>query len=284
LFVCLFVCLSRIEWATFPDFRDMVFYDFLTVSGGAPFRYEINGLVRGTTYWVRVKARNSQGFGGYQVSTPTSEYPRELPSAPTKVRLLSTSGRVGDGKLTVAWDSPATNGGDEVTHYVIRWDIYQQFNSLNVLPEKGEVVVARADTSSHTISGLVPGKGYWVTVGARNKVGTRFLSAPLAAVPALRKCAIVLAAQPCWLCSLLVALSVCCSRNSWQAVLCEPGRTSDLSVHIVHRCDVEPALGAFPWRVLLWWWHGIHWGERVSSHYGPGHGGGRWRSHYNVHH
>jgi hypothetical protein len=63
----------RIEWATYSDFRDMVYYDFLTVSGGSPFRYEINGLQRGQVYYVRVKARNSQGFGGYQTSVPASE-------------------------------------------------------------------------------------------------------------------------------------------------------------------------------------------------------------------
>lgn len=65
--------LYRIEWATYSDFRDMVYYDFLTVSGGSPFRYEINGLQRGQVYYVRVKARNSQGFGGYQTSVPASE-------------------------------------------------------------------------------------------------------------------------------------------------------------------------------------------------------------------
>lgn len=165
----------------------MAYNDFLTVSGGSPFRYEINGLARGTVYYVRVKARNSQGFGPYQVSVPSAEYPRELPSAPTSTELVVTSGRVGDGKLTVTWAMPVSNGGDEVTAFVVKWDVYPQFNSLNLLPEKGQVSVAVTDSMSYTISNLVVGKAYWVSVGATNKVGTRFISTPMDAVPALRK-------------------------------------------------------------------------------------------------
>ena len=175
----------------------MQYYDFLTVSGGSPFRYEINGLTRGQVYYVRVKAKNSQGFGGYQVSTPTTEYPRELPSAPTDARVSVTSGRIGDGKLTVSWGMPAVNGGDEVTAFVVKWDVYPQFNSLNVLPEKGNQTVLITNSMSYTISNLVPGKVYYITVGAVNKVGTRFISQALRAAPSLRTLRVAVFASCC---------------------------------------------------------------------------------------
>lgn len=180
----LFVC--SIEWATYPDWSDVAYYDFLTVSGGSPFRYEINGLSMGIVYYVRVAARNSQGFGGYQTSVPASEYPRQLASAPTNVVVVATSGKPGDGKLTVAWSAPTCNGGDEVTAYAVKWDVFPQFNSLNVLPQKGNATLLATQTSSYTISGLVPGKLYYISVGAINKVGTRFLAAPVSLAPSYR--------------------------------------------------------------------------------------------------
>ena len=37
------------------------------LAGGAPFNDIITGLTTGTTYYVRVYAKNSEGFGLYQV-------------------------------------------------------------------------------------------------------------------------------------------------------------------------------------------------------------------------
>ena len=80
------------------------------LAGGAPFTYTITGLTMGQSYFVRVKAHNSQGYGTGKTSTPASEYPRQLPTAPQNVVLSVTS----DSKLTVSYATPANQGGDTV--------------------------------------------------------------------------------------------------------------------------------------------------------------------------
>lgn len=47
-------------------------------------------------------------------------------------------------------------------------------------------VATAAVTASYTISNLNPGTVYYVSVGATNSVGTRYISVPLSAAPSLR--------------------------------------------------------------------------------------------------
>jgi hypothetical protein len=64
---------------------------------------------------VRVHAHNSQGYGLPQSSSPTFGHPYIEPSPPTNVRVGVTS----DTMLTVAFDLPSDNGGDNVTKFKV---------------------------------------------------------------------------------------------------------------------------------------------------------------------
>jgi hypothetical protein len=88
------------------------------LAGGSPFFKNIEGLITGTRYYVRVMAKNSQGYGISQMSTPASLNPHQRPSPPTNVKLGITS----DTMLTVGWSPPLSNGGDSVSKYRIEWD------------------------------------------------------------------------------------------------------------------------------------------------------------------
>ena len=83
-------------------------HEVLYLAGGAPFHYTITSLAIGIPYYLRVYAHNSQGYGLPQAMSPPSEFPREVPSAPTNVQLAVTSST----KLTVQYATPSHIGGD----------------------------------------------------------------------------------------------------------------------------------------------------------------------------
>jgi hypothetical protein len=148
------------------------------LSGGAPFDDIITGLTTGSTYYVRVYAYNSEGYGLYQVTSPTSEYPRELPSAPTGVVLGVTS----ETKLTVSFDQPTNIGGATITQYKIEWDQVATFDSIYLQ----STLVDASLHKYHTINNLTPGQAYYVRVSAGNIVGfgSTQISSPASMVPA----------------------------------------------------------------------------------------------------
>jgi hypothetical protein len=138
-----------------------------TLSGGAPFHLSIPGLTMGVSYYVRIKAHNSQGYGPAQATTPSSDYPRAAPSKPTNVRLEVTSSTM----LTVAYNTPDNSNGDTVTKYKVEWDTDSTFSSQLSLPDKGEKELQAALNMSYTIEGLSSASIYYVRVSAANKQG-----------------------------------------------------------------------------------------------------------------
>jgi len=176
-----------IEYDTQSNFATRLSLPMTAVSGGQPFYFIIPNLVRGTPYFVRVRAVNSQGAGAPASTYPLSEYPREIPTAPTNVQVAITSGRVNDGKVTVTWDAPTCDGGDVVTQYRVKWDVVPSMNSLELAPNKGEVPVLVSASDSYTISNLTPGRTYYIMVAAENSVGRRYTAAPLSIIPAFQR-------------------------------------------------------------------------------------------------
>ncbi|CAK4149084.1 unnamed protein product [Aphanomyces euteiches] len=86
------------------------------VKGTNPFRFRISDLISGSSYYVRVMAYNSQGFGSnsspYAVGTP-----RTQPGPP-----LNVSTNVQDrNALVVSWSPPAVSGGLPVDQYKVEW-------------------------------------------------------------------------------------------------------------------------------------------------------------------
>ncbi|KAL7554975.1 hypothetical protein ACHAWF_018557 [Thalassiosira exigua] len=172
-----------IEWSTSSDFSDSRSSTLDYLAGGSPFFHNIGGLVTGTYYFVRVSAKNSQGYGISQMTTPSSLNPHQKPSPPTNVKLGITS----DTMLTIGWAPPLSNGGDTLSKYRVEWDTKASFESSSYPPNKGYVDVDSL-VLSHTIQLLSSQKTYHLRVYAMNSAGSSVqqLSTPSLAVPSLQ--------------------------------------------------------------------------------------------------
>ncbi|NHC16396.1 fibronectin type III domain-containing protein, partial [Motilibacter deserti] len=91
------------------------------------------------------------------------------PAAPTGVTATP-----GDGTATVTWTAPASDGGSQITGYVIT----PRDPDGNALP----AVEAAADATSAPVGSLLNGTPYTFTVVAKNAQGTGIASAPSALV------------------------------------------------------------------------------------------------------
>ena len=154
-----------------------------SLSSGSPYQKTIGSLTKGTYYYVRVSAGNSQGYGLPTISTPGSLNPYQTSDVPTNVLLYVTS----DSMLTVSFGLPLDNGGDTITTYRVEWDTSPSFNGLTSYPNKGYVDLSAAEYSSYTIQYLTAGQRYYVRVYAKNSagLGRAALSSPSSAIPSL---------------------------------------------------------------------------------------------------
>ena len=155
-----------VEWSKSSAFTNEQSMEVNNLSLGSPFFANIEGLTTGSFYYVRVKAKNSQGYGVSQMSTPSSLNPHQRPSAPSNVRLGITS----DTMLTVGWEAPLSNGGDAISKYRIEWDTHPSFSSFSEPPNTGHVDVGPT-SRSYTIELLSATKNYYIRVQAYNTAG-----------------------------------------------------------------------------------------------------------------
>ena len=112
------------------------------------------GLTNGRSYLLTVVATNA--VGSSPSSAATAVTPFAAPGAPTVGRATG-----GNAAATVTWTAPGSNGGAAITGYTL--------NAVN--PTSGAVLAtAQVDGSqtSGTVTGLVNGKSYAVTVTANN--------------------------------------------------------------------------------------------------------------------
>jgi PKD repeat protein len=123
---------------------------------------KVDDLSNGTTYTFTVAATNSLGEGQQSQPsnpvTPTSATPRPtVPSAPSDV-----SASAGDGRASVSWSAPGSNGGSAIAAYT-------------VTPYVGEEAKTATTVSSGTsaiVEHLANGTAYTFTVSASNAVGS----------------------------------------------------------------------------------------------------------------
>jgi titin len=118
----------------------------LTVSGAAP----------GTTYLVRVSAVNKVGASEYLTGSATTLVSNA--SKPLNLRLTSQS----NGRASVNWDLPGTNGGAAITDYKV-----EVTSGTTWTP----VAHNASNTLGFTLTGLAKGKTYKVRVSAVTSIG-----------------------------------------------------------------------------------------------------------------
>lgn len=129
----------------------------------SPFR--ISGLTNGTSYVISVSAANAVGEGS--VSDLVEVTPATVPDSPTALAASAT-----DGGAILEWSGATSDGGDPITAYRVRvWN--------------DATVVAEFDTTDTiaSVSSLVNGVSYRVTISAVNSVGESASSAPVIVSP-----------------------------------------------------------------------------------------------------
>ncbi|RLN26488.1 hypothetical protein BBJ28_00010414, partial [Nothophytophthora sp. Chile5] len=173
----------EVQWAIDAAFTTPSSNIVLMLTGvSAPYRRVISSLTKGMRYYVRLRASNSQGFGQFQLSSPTALQPYTTPSAPTQVALGVTSATM----LTVRWAPPSDDGGDAISGYVVQWDVAAGFDSL-ALTTSTTAAVSDPLQRSYTLTMLTPGTLYYVRVFAKNRggQGTPQTTMPASQMPAV---------------------------------------------------------------------------------------------------
>ena len=129
--------------------------------------HAITGLTNGTTYQVRVRARNTNAVakGPGPWSSTASGKPATTPSAPTGVKMTS-----GNRSLTVKWAAPVANGST-VTGFQVRYCEKGRVDTDDNLIDcasyanwSSNVSVSGSSARQTTLSGLTNGAEHMVEV------------------------------------------------------------------------------------------------------------------------
>eukprot|EP00945_MAST-04E_sp_MAST-4E-sp1_P008597 g8597.t1 len=139
----------------------------------------LKGLTMGAAYYVRIRSCNVRGCSD-PVAYNKSVIPKQLPSAPTSVKLAVVSG----SQLEVFFNPPSNTGGATITSYIIEWDIVDSFNSNGVGKALGQSTIqggaiAGSPPFTYLIGSSVPLNStstYFVRVAASNNVPAQQIS------------------------------------------------------------------------------------------------------------
>ena len=128
---------------------------------GTATTYLHTGLAPNTTRYYRVFALNAQGQ-----SAPSNEVPGTTRAAPPDPPRNLRARATGPTTITLAWEAPASDGGERVTGYTIQ----------ERGPNDGDWITIPRNTGStattFTRTGLQPATAYRYRVAAINRVGT----------------------------------------------------------------------------------------------------------------
>ena len=142
--------------------------------------YDFAGMTNGTTYNVRVRARNAVGDGPWSATATAT--PADAPAAPTALMLTA-----GDTQLSATWTAPADPAGAPVTSYQVHYKTNAATDRDGTAgdPTSGWIDdnVSITGTTA-TITNLTNGTAYNVRVGAVNRIGRGSWSVPKTGTPA----------------------------------------------------------------------------------------------------
>ena len=128
--------------------------------------YKIRGLTNGVAYHVQVRAINAVGAGAwFERVTRTPTGPPGIPSIDTVTP--------GDESLTITWSPPASDGGEAITGYNLRYvrDDFVTGNFLFVWNHESGIWTS-GDALEYTLSGLDNNVRYRLGLQAANSEGT----------------------------------------------------------------------------------------------------------------
>lgn len=117
-----------------------------------------SGLAASTTYYVRSRARNANGYGPYS-ATKSFTTGATIPGVPNN----AATGAVGESTATVSWTAPTSNGGSAIDDYTVQYATNSGFTT--------DLVTIPVDALTTTLTGLTPGQQYYWRVRANNGVG-----------------------------------------------------------------------------------------------------------------
>ncbi len=130
-----------------------------------------NGASPGITYYYRVSAVNSAGEGA--LSNEVSATPSAPATAPAAPSGLTAAG--GDGRVTLSWSAPSSNGGSPITGYKI----------YRGTAAGGETLLATVgNVLSYQDAAVNNGITYYYRVSAVNAIGEGAMSNEVSATPA----------------------------------------------------------------------------------------------------
>lgn len=124
----------------------------------------VSGLNDSTTYYFKVAAKNSEGFGLYTTDVSGTTSPPIPPRKPSRPYLRSVT--PGPAEATLIWETPADIGTSAITNYKVEqsldggspWSIVDTLLPTNHPP-------------TVTIIELTPNTSYWYRVSATNAGG-----------------------------------------------------------------------------------------------------------------
>ena len=155
-----------VQVAIKPGVSESPVWSTAATVGGSDTTVTLAGLTDGTTYIVRVAARNSVGISSY-VEESTGKAPRRLAGRPGNVQALQTSNQ----QVNLTWTTPASDGGSPITGYRIEF--------LPAGSTTWQLFTQASDTSTtRTVTGLTNGVSYQFRVSAITAAGTGLTSDP----------------------------------------------------------------------------------------------------------
>ncbi len=122
----------------------------------------VTGLANGTAYVIKVIAQNAVGISLPSVNSAPATPAATVPSSPTSV--VATSGNT---TLAVTWVAPVSDGGSNITDYLVKYSSNSGVAGSWTRWGKTTVITA----SPCTVTGLTNGTTYVIKVIARNSVG-----------------------------------------------------------------------------------------------------------------